>query len=176
TQACSRPSAGGTPAELHRRPAHSNATTVLSRWRESYHAGSDVTHAPEAQGVVASPHEKAVGMGPSDLEGRVFDEEPLRGLRDFVAAVPPSPRDLGRLEGLDLARGRLEEWAATDAGFSGRARLGGFVVSREITMRPTGEIRVAWRVQAAGPRPGGAGPAPAGGAGPGPAGAGGPGR
>ncbi len=154
TQAFFRPSDGGTLVELDWLPVRFNVTNVVSRWRESYHAGSDLTHAPEPLGVVASPHEKAVGMGPSDLEGRVFDEEPLRSLRDFVAAAPPSPESLARLEGLDLARGRLDEWAATDAGFSSRARLGGLVVSRVVAMKPTGEIRVAWRVQAEGPAAG----------------------
>ncbi len=147
TQAFFRPSDGGTLAELDYLPARFNVTNVISRWKESYHEGADLTHEPGPKEGVASPHEREVGIPPSDLEGRHFDTLPLRSLRDFWSAGKILPAGLVRFEGMELLRGRLHRWEKTERGFRGEASVGPVSYTRSVSMDPSGGIRVAWELE-----------------------------
>ncbi|HEU4403034.1 MAG TPA: alpha-amylase/4-alpha-glucanotransferase domain-containing protein [Candidatus Polarisedimenticolia bacterium] len=149
TQAFLRPSDGGTLVELDYLPARFNVTNVVSRWKEGYHEGADVTHAQEAAGSIASPHERAVDLGRTDLEGRHFDDLPLRGLRDFRCAEIFGSDALSRFAGLERLSGRLEHWETTGEGFAGTARLGPLRYRKIVTMRPSGELSAAWEIDPA---------------------------
>jgi alpha-amylase len=144
TQAFFRPSDGGTLVELDYLPKRFNVTNVVSRWKESYHEGADLARAQEARGGIASPHERPVGIRPADLAGRHFDALPLRGLRDFWAAEPPSSTGLSVFAGMNLLRGRLERWERAGSGWTGEARLGPLRYARTVAMDPGGALRVAW--------------------------------
>ena len=146
TQAFFRPSDGGTLAELDFLPARFNVTNVMSRWKESYHAGADVTHAPAVEGALASPHEQAVGLPAADLKGRHFDDLPLRSLRDFWSPEPPTAAGLSGFEKMDLLRGRLEGWEKTERGFASRACIGPLRYRKEMSMQPDGSLRAAWEI------------------------------
>ncbi len=154
TQAFLRPADGGTLAELDDLEARFNITNVVARWKESYHEGSDVTHAQATPGAVASPHEVAVGIDAAALRDRSFDRAPLRSLRDFASETPPNPRRLARFEGLTCLEGPLTDWTMEEGGFSGRARLGGFAYRRSVVLMPRGTLRVRFV-----PEDGGAAPA-----------------
>ncbi|OLC55405.1 MAG: hypothetical protein AUH92_02225 [Acidobacteria bacterium 13_1_40CM_4_69_4] len=151
TQAFFRPSDAGALVELDYLPCCFNIANVVSRWRERYHEGEDLTHHP-AEGVsVVSPHERAVGVRAADLKGRHFDRLPLRSLRDFFCSRPPSPAALAGFSGMQLMQGRLERWEATGGGLRSEARLGPLTYVREVTMDASGELRAAWRPAVAGP-------------------------
>ncbi len=144
TQAFFRPSDAGTLVELDFLPARFNVTNVVSRWRERYHVGQDLTHAPAGAGQVASPHETSVGVRPDDRERLRFDRVPLRSLRDFRAAAPPVLSAPTGLEDMDLLQGRLAEWETVERGFRLRAAIGDLRYARTVVMETSGELRVAW--------------------------------
>ncbi len=145
TQAFLRPADGGTLAEIDYLPARFNVTNVVSRWKESYHRGADLAHGPGTKHAgLASPHETTVAVRREDLEGRHFDEWPLRSLRDFTAGARLSPSDLSRFEGMTLLRGRLLRWETTATGCRGEARLGPLAYTRTVSIDPRGAIRASW--------------------------------
>ena len=148
-QAFLRPADGLTIAEIDDLPRRFNVTNVVSRWKESYHEGQDVTHGGgEGDGAVASPHERAVGVTAADLEGRVFDTLPLRSLRDFFCAAPPDPGRLPRFDGMDLVAERPESWEPVSDGCEARFRRGDFAWLKTITIDRTGVLRVRWQFTA----------------------------
>lgn len=143
-QAFFRPSDAGVMAELDDLAARFNVTNVISRWRESYHAGADLTHAGEGEGGVASPHEQAVGIDAADLAGRTFDTLPLRSLRDFAAKGAIDPQRLSALAGFTLAAGRPVSWQPTAHGFTMQVRRPGLAYERTVAADDEGDLRVAW--------------------------------
>jgi hypothetical protein len=144
TQAFLRPADGATLVELDELGARFNVTNVMSRWKESYHEGGDVTHGDAAADGVASPHEKAVGVRPADLEGRGFDVLPLRSFRDFAASSVPDAAGLARFEGMTLSSGRPESWEPSEAGFKARLRLGEAAWEKAFAIEADGTVRVRW--------------------------------
>jgi hypothetical protein len=146
-QAFFRPSDAGTLVELDDLESRFNVTNVLSRFRESYHEGADLTHAGEGDGAVASPHEQKVGIAPGDLEGRAFDLLPLRSLREFTAAEPPDPDALGRFEGMTLLAGRPASWETTPRGFRHRIDTGALAMEREVSIDAEGALHVRFIVK-----------------------------
>jgi hypothetical protein len=148
-QAFFRPSDAGTLVELDDLESRFNVTNVLSRFRESYHEGADLTHGGEGKGAVASPHEQKVGIAAGDLEGRAFDTLPLRSLRDFTAAAPPTPRDLARFEGMTLLSGRPRAWEMTARGFRLQMDSEGVAFDRDVSIDEEGGLHVRWKVERA---------------------------
>jgi len=148
-QAFLRPSDAGTLVELDDLESRFNVTNVLSRFRESYHEGADLTHGGEGEGAVASPHEQKVGIAPSDLEGCAFDILPLRSLRDFTAAAPPSPEALARFEGMTLLSGRPQSWEMTGRGFRLHIDQDEVAFEREVSIDEEAGLRVRWDVRRA---------------------------
>ncbi|HZN02431.1 MAG TPA: alpha-amylase/4-alpha-glucanotransferase domain-containing protein, partial [Candidatus Polarisedimenticolia bacterium] len=146
-QAFFRPSDAGTLVELDDLESRFNVTNVLSRFRESYHEGADLTHGGEGEGAVASPHEQKVGIEAKDLEGRAFDLLPLRSLRDFTAAEPPAPEALARFEWMTLLAGRPASWEETARGFRHRIETTDFDADREVTIDAEGALHVRWSVR-----------------------------
>jgi 4-alpha-glucanotransferase len=146
-QAFFRPADAGVLAELDDLATRFNVTNVVSRWRESYHAGHDVTHAAAGDGGVASPHEREVGVAESDLAGRTFDTRPLRGLRDFSAAGAFDSEGLARFDGMNFAEGRARSWRAGPRGFTLRVAQPGLTATRTITAEDGGTLRVEWDVE-----------------------------
>jgi hypothetical protein len=146
-QAFFRPSDAGTLVELDDLESRFNVTNVLSRFRESYHEGADLTHGGEGEGAVASPHERKVGIAAGDLEGRAFDTLPLRSLRDFTAAAPPTPEELARFEGMTLLSGRPASWEMTAKGFRHRIETGEVEREREVSLDAEGALHVRWDVR-----------------------------
>jgi hypothetical protein len=157
-QAFLRPADGGSLAELDLLEPRFNVTNVMSRWKEAYHEGADQTHAPEARGEVASPHERPVGLGDAALRELPFDTSPLRSLRDFVCERPPAGPGLARFDGLVLLRGRLDRWETDAGGLAGRACLAGVTIDKSITMDPSGSLRVRYQLER--PEAGASGPPP----------------
>jgi len=145
-QAFFRPSDAGVLAELDDLATRFNVTNVISRWRESYHAGADLTHAGEGEGGVASPHEQAVGISAADLAGRAFDTLPLRSLRDFAATGALDPARLTRFEGMTLASGRPDSWQPTAHGFTMHVRRPGLAFERTVAADPEGSLQIAWNL------------------------------
>jgi alpha-amylase len=148
-QAFLRPADAGTLVELGYLPARFAVTNVMSRWREAYHMAADLTHEVEggADGAVSSPHEQSVGVKREDLEGRSFDELPLRSLRDFAADAPPGPERLTSFEGMSLACSPLRDWQAAETGFSGEASLAGRAYRKTVTLDPDGTLDVVWELE-----------------------------
>ncbi|MGH9798139.1 MAG: alpha-amylase/4-alpha-glucanotransferase domain-containing protein, partial [Candidatus Polarisedimenticolia bacterium] len=146
TQAFFRPSDGGTLVELDTLPSRFNVTNVVSRWREAYHEGRDLTHAPASrEGGTVSPHEEAVGLSPAEIADRPFDDRPLRSLRDFVAPAVPAAADLQRFAGMEFLEGRLRDWSLLPDGFRAACRIGGFAYERTSRMDHDGVLEVVWR-------------------------------
>jgi hypothetical protein len=145
-QAFFRPSDGGVMAELDDLATRFNVTNVVSRWRESYHAGADLTHAGEGDGGVASPHEQAVGISATDLAGRAFDTLPLRSLRDFAAQEAIDPERLRRFDGFTLAAGRPDSWQPTAHGFTMHLRRPGLAYERTVAADADGALTVTWNL------------------------------
>jgi len=144
-QAFFRPADAGTLVELDDLETRFNVTNVLSRWKESYHEGSDIVHAAgDGAGAVASPHESAVGIASADLVGRVFDVLPLRSLRDFVCDAPPDPAGLARFEGMTFLSGPPSWWEPAADGFRMGASIGGADYERVVTIENGGILRVRW--------------------------------
>jgi hypothetical protein len=143
-QAFFRPADAGVLAELDDLATRFNVANVMSRWKESYHAGADVTHGGGGEGGVVSPHERQVGVPRGDLEGRPFDPRPLRGLRDFAAAGPLDPDRLARFAGLAFAEGRPESWEVGPRGFTMRVARPGLAYTRTVGADPAGSLRVGW--------------------------------
>jgi hypothetical protein len=148
-QAFFRPSDAGTLVELDDLETRFNVTNVLSRFRESYHEGADLTHGGEGEGAVSSPHEQKVGIAQGDLEGRAFDTLPLRSLRDFTAAAPPSPEALSRFEGMTLLAGRPRSWEMTARGFRQQVETVETAFDREVSLDEEGALHVRWHVKRA---------------------------
>ena len=146
-QAFFKPSDAGTLVELDDLDARFNVTNVLSRFRESYHEGADLTHGGEGEGAVASPHEQKVGIAAGDLEGRAFDVLPLRSLRDFTASAPPEPDALARFEGMTLLAGRPASWEATGRGFRHRIETADLAVDRDVSIDAEGALHVRWNLE-----------------------------
>jgi alpha-amylase len=147
-QAFFRPADAGVLAELDDLTTRFNVANVVSRWRESYHAGADLTHGGTGDSGVSSPHEQKVGVPSADLEGRTFDTRPLRGLRDFSASGPFDPDGLARFEGMTFAEGRPRSWRAGPRGFTLRVAQTGLAFTRTVTAEPGGSLRVAWDLDA----------------------------
>jgi len=143
-QAFFRPADAGVLAELDDLATRFNVANVMSRWKESYHAGADVTHGGRGEGGVASPHEQEVGVTRADLEGRPFDPRPLRGLRDFTAAGPFDPDGLARFAGLAFVEGRPQSWEAGPRGFTMRVARPGLAYTRTVGAEPSGALHVGW--------------------------------
>jgi len=145
-QAFFRPSDAGVLAELDDLTTRFNVANVLSRWKESYHAGADVAHGGEGDGGVASPHEQKVGVPAGDLEGRVFDTRPLRGLRDFAATGLLDAGGLARFAGMVFAEGRPASWEAGPRGFTMRVARPGLAYSRTVGADAEGTLHVGWEL------------------------------
>ena len=145
-QAFFKPADAGTLVELDDLESRFNVTNVLSRFRESYHEGADLTHGGEGEGAVASPHEQKVGIEAGDLEGRAFDVIPLRSLRDFTAAGPPTPHELARFEGMTLCAGRPDWWDVTKRGFRHCLATAEVEVERDVSIDAEGALHVRWDV------------------------------
>jgi alpha-amylase len=144
-QAFFRPSDAATLTELDYLPARFNVANVMSRWRESYHEGSDLTHGPSASGGVASPHERAVAIRDADLAACRFDTLPIRSFREFASAARP---DLGSIRdgiGLTTASGRVLGLEPTRRGFDARVRLGDGEVAKSVELSEAGLLTVRWR-------------------------------
>lgn len=124
-QAFFRPADGGTLAELDHLPSRFSVTNTVSRWKESYHVGEELTHTHEATEGPPSPHEIAVGMAPSDQKNLAFDTLPLRGFRDFVSEHPIHDRDLACFAGMNFLQESLQKIRTTTKGWSGSATLKG---------------------------------------------------
>lgn len=147
-QAFFRPSDAGVMAELDDLATRFNVTNVISRWRESYHAGADLTHAGEGEGGVASPHEQTVGISAADLAGRPFDTLPLRSLRDFVAEGALDPERLARFDGMTFAAGRPHAWQPGAHGFTTQIQSPGLAYERTVAADADGALHVSWNLDA----------------------------
>ena len=144
-QAFLRPADGLTIAEIDDLERRFNVANVVSRWKESYHEGQDVTHGGEGEEAIASPHERAVGVAAADLEGRAFDVLPLRSFRDFVCDDPPDADRLSRFEGLDLVAEPPAEWQPGPEGVEARFERRDASWTKSITIDRSGVLQVRWR-------------------------------
>jgi 4-alpha-glucanotransferase len=147
TQAFLRPDDGLTLVELDHLPSRFNVTNIVSRWEESYHRGADQTHAPAADGALASPHEHAVAIRSEDLRSQIFDVHPLRGLRDFVSSAAPTVESLSRTGDLESLRGPIVSWQTDETGVSGRARLGAIEFRKRIALDTSGSLTARWDLE-----------------------------
>jgi alpha-amylase len=143
-QAFFRPSDGGTMNELDHLPSRFNLANVVSRWKESYHNGDDITHGKASSEGPPSPHEISVGIRKSDLSGQTFDRIPLRSFRDFTSLHPIGPGKLAAFEGMNLATGRMDSWITRPSGWEGEYRIGEVTVSKRIEMPDPETLALSW--------------------------------
>ncbi|MFH1263978.1 MAG: alpha-amylase/4-alpha-glucanotransferase domain-containing protein [Pseudomonadota bacterium] len=145
-QAFFRPGDAGTMAELDFLPSRYNVTNLVSRWKESYHSGNDITHSHAASDGPASPHELSVGIRPSDLANATFDELPLRSLRDFHITGEFDPHRFRKWNDVAFARGRMERWATHAAGWSGHHAIGSLRYGKEVRIHESNTLACRWTV------------------------------
>lgn len=146
-QAFLDPEDAGTLRELDFLPARFNVTNLVSRWRESYHSGADITHESAESDGPASPHERAVGIDAGALRDYHFDEIPLRSLREFLAPAPPGTKALGRFAGMDLAAAPLREWRLEDAGMVGGLEIGDVRIEKRVALESASRLACSWKVE-----------------------------
>lgn len=153
-QAFFRPGDAGTLAELDYLPSRFNITNVVSRWKESYHTGDDITHTHLPSDGPPSPHEVSVGMRASDLRNWTFDTLPLRTLREFHSPAAVDANRLKNFVGLTFAVGRLESCEPTKSGWRGRHSIGpvGYQKSAEFSDPET--LTVRWSLDPSSPTEG----------------------
>jgi 4-alpha-glucanotransferase len=145
-QAFFRPGDAGTLGELDYLPSRYNVANVVSRWRESYHTGNDITHTQEDSDGPPSPHELSVGIRASDLKNWTFDTLPVRSLRDFFAPNSLDPRKIRKLEGMTPAKGRLESWETTSRGWKGRGAIGTVTYEKRAGLADPETVSLSWTV------------------------------
>lgn len=123
-QAFFKPSDGGTITELDYLPSSFNVTNVMSRWKESYHYGSDMIHSHESSGEIASPHEQSVGMDPEKVRNWVFDSFPLRSAREFHSRDMPTIDTFRGSPTISWNREKLSRVELDSSGWRGTTRIG----------------------------------------------------
>ncbi|MFH1017489.1 MAG: alpha-amylase/4-alpha-glucanotransferase domain-containing protein, partial [Pseudomonadota bacterium] len=145
-QAFFRPADAGTLVELDYLPARFNLTNLVSRWKESYHEGTDLTHQNKMTGGVASPHERSVGILREDLKNAYFDRLPMRSFRDFVSAECPTPETLERFSGMALAEGTPSSWSVSARSWTGSFSTGGVSYERTAELDASDRLVVRWKI------------------------------
>ena len=145
-QAFFRPADAGTLCELDYLPARFNLTNTVSRWKESYHEGTDLTHEHKNTGGVVSPHERSVGILKEDLKNAYFDPIPARSLRDFVSAERPTPESLARFTGMSLGVKPPVSWNVSEHGWTGRFSINGLTYERTVELDARDRLTVRWNL------------------------------